>query len=113
MSVIIKHPTAARYRALWAVFVLFCIFAVVAVLTGVIYLLIIGQEQRNRLVDCTTPGHECYDQGQEQTGKIVGGLNDATYNTVVSVVSAALSCYADGIKDQEALAHCTVERSKP
>lgn len=34
-----------------------------------------GREQRGILVDCTSPGGECYERGQERTGEAVGNIN--------------------------------------
>lgn len=37
----------------------------------------------DRIVECTTPGRECYDRGQEQTSAAVGDINR------ISVLAAA------------------------
>lgn len=58
---------------------------------------------------CTNPEGDCYKRGQEQTAKAIVGINKGT----LLVIVAALSCSADGITDQEQLARCTIERSKP
>ena len=36
----------------------------------------IATEQRDRLVECTTPGNACYDDGQARTGEAVAQIID-------------------------------------
>lgn len=59
--------------------------------------------------DCTDPSGDCYQRGQKRTAEAIVGINEGTLHVVV----AALSCQADGITEREALARCTIERSKP
>ncbi len=61
-----------------------------------------------RIEDCTTPGRPCYEDAQRRTGEAVAGINQGT----LAVITAALSCQADGITDQKALSRCTVRRAE-
>lgn len=49
-------------------------FLLTGILITIVIDLQIGREQRSVLVDCTTPSGECYQRGQEQTGKVVETL---------------------------------------
>lgn len=62
----------------------------------------------DRIEDCTTPGRECFDDSQRRTGEAVAGINQGT----LAVIVAALSCQAEGITEQRALARCTVNRAQ-
>ena len=59
------------------------------------------------LVDCTSPGGDCFEAGQKRTGEAVGGINQSTADVIV----AALSCQADGITGRRPLARCTAQRA--
>lgn len=61
-----------------------------------------------RIEDCTTVGHDCYDEQQAQAGQFIKGINEGTLRVIV----AALSCQADGVTGQRALARCTVRRAE-
>lgn len=62
-----------------------------------------------RIEDCTTPGRECFEAQQRRTGDAVVGVNQGT----LAVIAAALSCQADGITEESALARCTARRVAP
>lgn len=117
------HPTTGdRMRALLAVFLVFALFAFAAGVISIAYLAVQTNERQDqnqellrevkstnkRLIDCTTPGGECYAEGQKNTGKAIMGINEGTMRVIV----AALSCQADGITEEQELAVCTVERSR-
>lgn len=104
-----KRVTRAAFVTRLAVMVA-CVYVLITT-SAVVYLSIIGQQQRERLVDCTTPGHECYDEGNKRTGEAVLGILAGGKQNTIDVITAALSCQADGITEQEPLARCTVERS--
>jgi hypothetical protein len=111
----------AKYKGLFAAFLVFLVLAVIAVMTAVVYLLWHDQQQSEfiraqaiengalseRVLDCTEPGGECFEDGRERTAEAVLGINEGTFRTIV----AALSCQADGIVEQRALARCTARRS--
>lgn len=62
-----------------------------------------------RLIDCTEPGGECFQKGQERTQDAVVGINEGT----LAVIVAAISCQEDGIIEERALARCTARRAQP
>jgi hypothetical protein len=118
----------AKLKGLTYAFLLFLVLAVVATLTAVVYLLwreetriqqnneiqkfireqaIRNGELSTAVLDCTEPGGECYEDGRKRTAEAVVGINEGTFNVIV----AALSCQADGIVEQRALARCTARRS--
>lgn len=41
------------------------------------------QDQADLIIDCTTPGGECYQRGQEQTARVVAGLNVVSQYSVI------------------------------
>lgn len=41
------------------------------------------QDQADLIIDCTSPGGECYQRGQEQTAKVVAGLNIVSQYSVI------------------------------
>lgn len=41
------------------------------------------QEQADLIVDCTSPGGECFERGQQQTAEVVAGLNIVTQFSVI------------------------------
>ena len=57
--------------------------------------------------DCTTPGGECFERGQDQTAQAVSGINAGT----LRIIAAALACEADGITERAELAECTTKRA--
>lgn len=70
----------------------------------------IGRDARDaarRIVDCTTPGGDCYQEGQRRTTEAVVGINEGTLRVIV----AALTCQAEGVTGQRPLAMCTAERA--
>lgn len=62
----------------------------------------------DRIEDCTTPGRECFEDAKQRTEKAIVGINRGT----LTVIVAAISCQVDGVAEQEALARCTVKRSR-
>jgi hypothetical protein len=61
----------------------------------------------DRIEDCTTPGRPCFEDQVKRTGDAVAGINQGT----LAVIVAALSCQADGITEERALARCTARRA--
>jgi hypothetical protein len=84
------HPTtppagaAAKLRALTASFLVFLVLASVAAVTVLVYVAYQNKKNGDRLIDCTTPGHACYEQGQTQTASAV--------ETLVASAIAANAC---------------------
>jgi len=73
--------------------------------------LLLQQSQSNgraadRIEDCTSPEGQCYKDAQARTAEAVLGIKRDTLDVVV----AALSCQEDGVKEQKALARCTISR---
>lgn len=109
-----QEAKAATRAAFWTrLAVLVAAVYVLGSTAALIYLGVQGGGQRQRLIDCTTPGHGCYDDANKQTAQVVLGLLAGGKQNTIDVVTAALSCQADGITDIEPLARCTIERSKP
>lgn len=60
----------------------------------------------DRLVDCTTPGGKCYEQGRSATGGAVGTINKVTISAIycsgklgpVATIAALNACVAALIK---------------
>lgn len=71
-----------------------------------------NQELSEQIKSCTTPSGECAKAGDRKTAKAILGIIAGGKKVTVDVIVAALSCNADGITGQEALARCTIERSK-
>lgn len=78
-----------------------------------------GSPTQQRLIDlgeqiksCTTPEGECAKRNAEATAEVVATLITGNSEATREIVSAALSCQADGITEKRALLDCTVERSK-
>ena len=86
------------------------VVGVVATVFATYSLLSVVREQQKtnvgtneRIVDCTTPGGKCYQQGQERTGQAVGDiLKGATY---------AIAC-ADkrGVQTEAEIQACVLKR---
>jgi hypothetical protein len=119
-----------KFKGLAAAFLVVLSFTVVAVLVAVVYLMwenhqrgerdeqlqedIQQQAVENgalseRVLDCTEPGGECFEDGRQRTADAVMGINEGTFRVIV----AALSCQEDGITEQRALARCTARRASP
>lgn len=103
-----------RLRALVAAFLVLSMLAVSAAIGGLIYLALNNRDlieqvrtTNHRLIDCTTPGGDCYQQSQQRTGEAIVGINEGT----LRVIAAALSCQADGLTDERELARCTTRRA--
>lgn len=58
----------------------------------------------DRVVDCTTAGHDCFDQQQAQTAKVVGSLNQVT----IDAASYAAACANDGVRGAEQIKSCVL-----
>lgn len=41
------------------------------------------QEQADLIIDCTSPGGKCYEEGQQRTAKVVAGLNVVSQYSVI------------------------------
>jgi hypothetical protein len=68
---------------------------VIMCLIFLVYSSVVAVESRNKLLDCTTPGRECYDSGQQSTGKLVKNLIDQNHSGDVGtrqVVLWAIVC---------------------
>jgi hypothetical protein len=119
-----------RLKGLTAAFLVTLAFAVVAVLIAVVYLLwadharaekdeqlqeeiqrqaVENGELSERVLDCTEPGGECFEDSRKRTAEAVVGINEGTFRVIV----AALSCQADGVTEERALARCTARRASP
>lgn len=86
-----------RLTLFWKMLILFGVTMIVVVGVFLVYTLTevqrIGEANNQlnkqtiqisqRLVDCTTPGHACYDSGQKQTGQAVKTLNQVTEAAVI------------------------------
>lgn len=59
------------FIALWTVLI-------AATLTAVLFSLQTATEQRDRLIDCTTPQGKCFEENNERTGKVVAAIVDST-----------------------------------
>lgn len=74
------HPTTPplgarrRLRALTASFLVLAVLAFAMGITALIYIAAQNRANGERLIDCTTPHHACYDRGQTQTGEAVGEI---------------------------------------
>lgn len=111
----------ARLRGLTAAFMVVFAIGLVVLLTVTAYLVFTtsqiaeknsddldrNQQTNALLVDCNTPGGDCYQQTQDLTSAAVLGVNQGTMRVIV----AALACQADGFDTRVALARCTVKRS--
>lgn len=78
-----------------------------------------GSPTQKRLIDiaeqiqsCTTEGGECNKRQQEETAKAVAKIIVGNSSATRVIISAALSCQADGISEKQALLDCTVARSR-
>lgn len=103
--------------------VLFSIVGVAVALMVVwlvwISLTLLEQSQRNAtiardaraaaiaILDCTDPDGDCFQQSERRYATAVSGINAGT----LRIIAAALSCQADGVTDQKALAECTTKRA--
>ena len=110
-----------RVRALTAAVIVLLVGVTLVAVGAVAYLTLKAgdQSERNyevikevkvgnaRLVDCTEPGGECFEESQKRMGQAVSYLNERR----VRDITAALSCIADGITQQYDLLACTVKRS--
>lgn len=62
------------------------------------------QDQADLIIDCTSPGGECFKRGQESTAEVVAGLNIVTQYSVicgerVDGEEAILNCVNDEVQD--------------
>jgi hypothetical protein len=87
------------WRVLWIVIV-----AIVAAL--IVADIIIGTRARAELLDCTTPGGECYEKSQEQTG---GAVADIVKFSRDASVAAAHCADAPGQQTLAEIRKCTNE----
>lgn len=78
-----KHD---RLRALTASFIVMGALALMAVATALVILNVKGNKASDLIVDCTQPGGECYQRGQDGTAKAVQALVDDADNTRSTVV---------------------------
>jgi hypothetical protein len=93
-------------RLMIALVVMYCF-------TTLTLLLVLGyqsQEQRNNLLDCTTPEGQCYQDGQRRTKEAIEALindNQLTRDTVV----VAVACAQDRTNvSEEDILHCIQEK---
>lgn len=69
-----------RYRnaLMWLARITTCV--VFAALGVLIFIAIQNNANGNRLVDCTTPGHDCYDEANARSSELVQGLIDSIHD---------------------------------
>lgn len=71
-----------------------------------------SQEQRHRLIDCTTPGGRCYQDAQERTGEAIAELVKSDGDTRDLIV-AAVACGQNPLNDtKEDILACVREMRK-
>lgn len=61
---------------------------------------------------CTSPEGECAKRNQQQTAKVIADLIAGNSAATKAIISAALSCQADGFTEQPAILRCVIERTK-
>lgn len=79
-----------RLSAWWKVLIAVSFVAILVTTSFVVVTLVqvqqlaqVNANLNSRLVDCTTPGHACYDEGQKRTGQAVVTLNEVTKAAVI------------------------------
>lgn len=94
-------------RATVALFILYCLVTMALLLV----LSYQGNDQRNRLVDCTTPSGECYKAGQQRTAQAIQMLiadNQLTREMVI----VAVACAQDPANDTQAEIKACIDKNK-
>lgn len=76
-------------------------------LTLVTYGSVIGTMDRNLIIDCTTPGGDCYQQSQGRTGEAVSGIN--LYTKAVVIIAAACAD-RPGVNTERQIEKCVNEK---
>lgn len=100
-----NRPTLRRKRAVAlmiqratiALFIVYCLMTMALLL----FMSYQGNDQRNRLVDCTTPSGQCYKEGQQRTAQAIQFLiadNQLTREMIVK----AVACAQDPVNDTQA-----------
>lgn len=72
-----------KYRQFNSRIVMWAAAAVVLMMFGLGLIGWQGQQQRQDLIDCTTPGGECYERGQERTAEVIQTLLDEIHADLV------------------------------
>lgn len=99
--------------------VLLQIVAALGVVVILIYVILgyqIGAQQRDRLLDCTTPAGECYKEGQKRTAEAIKVLiaEDKKGHAQVQEVLTIVAVCADrpGPQTREEIMQCMIEEVK-
>lgn len=67
-----------------------------------------------RIEDCTTPGRECYDQGQKRLARVVAGLTTGTQQAAAAATACALTIqHAGKPVTYHTVYRCIVRTTKP
>lgn len=117
----IARENRAKLKALTWALATVVLFAIFGMTLGIGYLAWQANEQsksnfdvitsvedtQRRIISCTEPGGRCFKDGEKRTAEAVVGIEAGTLRVIV----AALSCQADGIRDEKPLAECTAKRA--
>ena len=80
----------SRLTFFWKLLIIFGVMTICVTTGFVVYTLTevqrvsqVNSRLNQRMIECTTPGYRCYDEGQERTGQAVVTLNEVTKAAVI------------------------------
>lgn len=91
------HMASMAWRFVW-------VAVMTLIATLIVYDIIIGNQARAELLDCTTPGGECYEQGQKTTGDAVTNIVDISR---LASIAAAYCTDQSGSQSLKEIQTCT------